>query len=130
MANTTVPVLPSAVATEHANYTLWTFQAVLPEHCGVPKNRLHLLLVQAVLEEDEGGVAGAVLVVGKAQRGLGVHGLAKEAAAQQRRIAMQISMQPRALVASMYQSSEHEAHSIPLQAMGPSTSSPGALAYA
>lgn len=40
----------------------------------------HLLLVEAVLEENEGGVRGSILVVGKAQRGLGVHGLAKEAA--------------------------------------------------
>ena len=40
----------------------------------------HLLLVQAVLKEKEGGVGGPILVVGKAQRGFCVHGLAEEAA--------------------------------------------------
>ena len=40
----------------------------------------HLLLNKAVLEEQESGVRCSILVVGKAQRGLCVHGLPEEAA--------------------------------------------------
>ena len=41
-----------------------------------------LLLVKAVLEEEEGGVGCSILVVGKAQGSFCVHGFAKEAASK------------------------------------------------
>lgn len=91
----TTPVLDPVFTRKRAHYTSRPLQAVLAKHCGELRDCLHLLLLQAVLKEDKGGVAGAVLVVGKAQRGLRIHGLAKEAAAQQRHSVMQVPMQPK-----------------------------------